>query len=519
MVRLSQQHAKGKEVSRMKKTEQGVLGVATRAWAWLSTSAFVVGLLGLAWFVFRTGTKPSRATYPCQRVAAAHGAAWLATYALPVLTITGFVGENRSARRKLLTVAVVLLVAAGAAWTVNGPSGLLHAAPLDQAVQLELLERRATSFPSSDLFVVSGTHGDDNGIAALIALLAEGGMPFYRRDEAGPTSGPSGLIAVDDVVLIKINAQWDQRGGTSTDLLHSLIAAIVDHPDGFTGEIIVADNGQGQYGPRGSGGSLDWSSNNAEVRSQSAQSVVDSFAADHRVSTYLWDTITRKRVAEYDEGDAEDGYVVAETKSSTTGALAAYPKFRSVYGTHVSFKHGIWNPNRQSYDSDRLKLVNVPVLKPHSIFGVTGCIKHYMGVTSDRLTANAGARAHNSVGTGGMGTEIAETRFPTLNILDAIWVSLTPGNGPQVTYNGATRVDVIAASTDPVALDYWAAKYILVQGARKKGRSNVASLDPDSERSFARWLRLSMNELVAAGYRATVDESRMNVYVERVANP
>jgi hypothetical protein len=500
----------------MKDTGQRIFGAATRAWEHLSTSAFVVGLLSLAWFVFRTGTKPSRAAYPCQQVAAAHGTAWLATYVLPLLTVTGFVGGNRSPWRKLLTVGVVLLVAAGAAWIVDRPSGPLHAAPLDQAVPLEFLERQATSFPASELFVVRGTHGDDDGVRELIALMAERGASFYRRDEAGPAGEPAGLIAADDVVLIKINSQWDQRGGTNTDLLRGLIEAIVDHPDGFTGEIIVADNGQGQYGPRGSGGSLDWPRNNAEVRSQSAQGIVDSFAANHRVSTYLWDTITRKRVAEYDQGDEEDGYVLAETKSPTTGAVAAYPKFRSAYGTHVSFKHGIWNPDGGSYSFDRLKVINVPVLKPHSIFGVTGCVKHYMGVTSDRLTASAGARAHHSVGTGGMGTEIAETRFPTLNVMDAIWVSLTPGNGPNVTYDSATRVDVIAASTDPVALDYWAAKYILVQGARERGRSNVASLDPDSQRSFARWLRLSMDELVAAGHQATVDESRMNVHVRGI---
>jgi hypothetical protein len=501
----------------MDKRHRGFMGRATRVWKWASTSAFVVGLLSLAWFVFRTGTKPSRAVYPCQRVAAANGSAWLATYLLPVLTVTGFIGEHREAKRKLLTIVVVLFAAAGAAWIVSGPgSGLLSAASADQEVRLALEEIQATSSPASDLFVVSGTHGNDAGVRELIALMAEQGTIFYRSDEAGQASGPSGLIAADDVVLIKINAQWDQRGGTNTDLLRSLIQAIVDHPGGFTGEIIVADNGQGQFGPRGSGGSLDWSRNNAEVRSQSAQDVVNSFAADHRVSTYLWDTITGKRVAEYDEGDAEDGYVLAETRSPTTGALAAYPKFRTAHGTHVSFKNGIWDPDGETYHSDRLKLLNVPVLKPHAIFGVTGCIKHYMGVTSDRLTMSAGSRAHDSVGTGGMGTEIAETRFPTLNLVDAIWVSLTPGNGPQVYYDDATGVNVIAASTDPVALDYWAAKYILVQGARERGRSNVASLDPDSGRSFSRWLRLSMDEIVAAGYQATTDVSRMNVCVREI---
>ena len=501
----------------MEKRQRGVIGHVARIWRWVSTSAFVVGLLSLAWFVYRTGTKPSRAAYPCQRVAAANGTAWLATYCLPLLSITGFVGDKRSWQRRLLTVAAVALAAAGTAWLSNG-SGLLNAAMADREVNLVLESKRATASPASDLFVVRGAHGNDNGVSELIALMAEQRTPFYRSDEAGGATGSDGLIASDDVVLIKINAQWDQRGGTNTDLLRSLIQAIVDHPDGFAGEIIVADNGQDQFGPRGSGGSLDWPRNNAEVRSQSTKDVVNSFAADHRVSGYLWDTITGTRVEEYDAGDTKDGYVVAEARSPSTGAVSAYPKFRSAHGTYISFKHGIWDPDRQTYDSDRLKLINVPILKPHAIFGVTGCIKHYMGVTSDRLTWSAGARAHDSVGEGGMGTEIAETRFPTLNVVDAIWVSLTPGRGPTVYYNDATRVDVIAASTDPVALDYWCAKYVLMQGAREAGRQHVSSFDPDSEvrGSFAQWLRLSMDELVAAGYQATADETRMNVHVREI---
>ncbi len=501
----------------MNAKRRNIIDLVARTWRRATTSAFVVGLLSLAWFVYRTGTKPSRAAYPCQRIAAANGTAWLATYFLPLLSVTGVVGKHRSWRRKLLTVAVVALIAAGAAWVTNGP-GPLSAAVVDREVNLVLEAKRATASPASDLFVVRGTHGNDDGVSELIALMAEAGTLFYQTEEAGSASGPAGLIASEDVVLIKVNAQWDQRGGTNTDLLQRLIQAIVDHPDGFVGEIIVADNGQAQYGSRGSGGSLDWSSNNAEDRGQSAQDVANAFAAGHAVSTYLWDTITRTRVEEYDAGDAEDGYVVAETRSLSTGAISAYPKFRTAFGTHVSFKRGIWDPERQSYDSDRLKLINLPVLKPHSIYGVTACIKHYMGVTSDRLTGTGGASAHYTVGTGGMGTEIVETRFPTLNIVDAIWVSLTPGRGPRVYYNDATQVDVVAASTDPVALDYWCAKHILMQGAQETGQRSVSSFDPDSEvrGSFAQWLRLSMDELVAAGYRVTVDEERMNVYVQQI---
>lgn len=67
-----------------------------------------------------------------------------------------------------------------------------------------------------------------------------------------------GLIASDDFVLFKVNCQRDERGGTNTDLLRALIQAVLDHPDGLTGEILVADNGQAQGESTGGyGGSLD----------------------------------------------------------------------------------------------------------------------------------------------------------------------------------------------------------------------------------------------------------------------
>ena len=56
------------------------------------------------------------------------------------------------------------------------------------------------------------------------------GTPFYAVRNGTPSTG---LIAKDDVVIIKVNSQWDERGGTNTDLVKALIQAIVDHPDGF----------------------------------------------------------------------------------------------------------------------------------------------------------------------------------------------------------------------------------------------------------------------------------------------
>jgi hypothetical protein len=378
-------------------------------------------------------------------------------------------------------------------------------------MRLKLEEKRAEAEPPSDIFVVEGATGRNRGFEALLGLMGDHDLKFYRATGEGRTHGSDGLIPGDAVVIVKVNSQWDERGGTNTDLVRSVIEAILAHPDGFTGEIVVADNGQAQFGAHGYGGSLDYERNNAEDTDQSIQDVVDSFKG-HRVSTYLWDRITTNKVEEYFHGDDEDGYVLNEEADPTTGIVVSYPKFTTKHGTRISFRHGVWLPETSQYDSERLKVINIPVLKAHFIYGVTACVKHYMGVVSDKLTERG---AHRSVDTGGMGTEMAGTRMPTLNVLDAIWVNANPGSGPRSNYEEATRLNTIMASVDPAALDYWATKHVLMQTARLMGHDDLSRFDPDNteSRSHGDWLRRSAEEMRKAGHRVTLDEERMNVFV------
>jgi uncharacterized protein (DUF362 family) len=452
---------------------------------WYGT--FLIGLASLLWFLIRTGTKPSRAAYPCQKAALANATAWLGTLALPAAL-------NRAGLLLLLAGAAAAagIAGSGTATTPSGQPG--------QVVALTLASQRQSAVSWSDIYAIQGTTGADQGFRRLVESMERGGQSFYS------------LVGRDDVVLIKVNSQWDERGGTNTDLVKAIIESILAHPDGFAGEVVIADNGQAQYGSSGSGGSLDWKRNNAVDTAQSMRKVADLFASGHKVSTVSWDPLTQTRVGEYAEGDSRDGYVVGASPSSATGIVVSYPKFTTRYGTRVSFKLGTWDVASRSYDSERLKVINVPVLKSHSIYGVTASVKHYMGVVSDRLS---GHTAHRSVGTGGMGTQMAETRFPVLNVLDAIWINAAPGRGPSTRYTQATRTDIIAASRDPVALDYWAAKNILIPAAEKLGYGNTDSLDPDVTRkgSFGDWLRLSMKALQAAGFPVTLDLDRVNITV------
>jgi len=352
---------------------------------------------------------------------------------------------------------------------------------------------------------VEDTDGTDGGVRRLTASMRSRGLHFHRTAAA-----PSGLIASGDVVLLKINAQWDQRGGTNTDVIREVIREILDHPEGFSGEIIVADNGQAQFGSFGRGGSLDWTLNNAEDTSHSTMSVIRYFQAQgSRVTGVLWDDFTTVRVREFSAGDMRDGFIM-EDSARPTGIAISYPKFTTEFGTHVSFRSGIWDPAAQAYNSDILRVINMPVLKSHSWLQVTAAVKNYMGVPSDRLTRTVrGGRAHDSVFTGGMGTLMVYTRMPVLNITDMIWVG--PDRGPRVNFNAAVRINKIAASTDAFALDYWTTRHILMPEAARLPGGRAPAMNPAGTEpgTFGHWMRLSMAELHAAGIAATLNPAEM----------
>jgi len=475
----------------------------------------LIAAASLIWLIIKTGRKPSRITYPCQKAAIANIHIFLLALFAPLLGFGKFkvkpphILNRRLAKVLLLLVPLLLAFGPFAFESVlfTGDYAPISSGSNYLPVSLDLKSQNAlASVNSTDLFFVenaSSFKGNmDAAVSTLLRLMENHSLFFFKT-----LSQPAGLIGKDDVVLIKVNCQWSQRGGTNTDLVKSLIKKIVNHPEGFIGEIVVADNGQGW-------GSLDWGESNAFDHSQSMQDVVSMFSS-YKVSTWLWDPIRWSSGKEYDQDDLRDGYVVNSTQNPITYLRVSYPKFKTKYGTYISFKNGIWNNTAKSYSSEKLKVINVPVLKSHGWYGVTACAKHYMGVVSQDLT-----NAHYLVGNGAMGTEMVETRFPTLNMLDAIWVNANPiesGNsGPSTSYADASFTNVIGASQDPVALEYWASKYILIPAAIHKNYTAYSSLDPDyALGAYHNYLERSMNEIKKAGYQVTMNETEMNVYVSQ----
>ena len=212
-----------------------------------------------------------------------------------------------------------------------------------------------------------------------------------------------------------------------------------------------------------------------------------------------------------------DGYIVYETADPETGIYVSYPKFKTDYESLISFKHGLWNGT--SYEK-RLKVINLPVLKSHFIYGATASLKNYMGVQSEIINGGL-ANGHSSIATGGMGTLMVDCGLPTLNIIDAVWVNANPypdsSCGPPTEYHMATRVNTLIAGVDPVALDYWATKHVLIQTASSIGYDDTHTLDPENtqksglEEAFGVWLGLTKEELLRNNFNVTTDENRMNI--------
>lgn len=468
---------------------------------WFLANSLLSGLLAILWLLFRSGEKPSRLTYPCQRAAVS-----TAALAFGTPFVAAVIALRHRMTHWIRTPIILAVAAAGLIVTLSLTiyfsraeeyAGPVFDPPRDYRAQIYHVDGCPQN-PSGEHFV---------GLSNLLGVMGRGGLKFYDSADVSPVAGPDGIIDTDDVVIIKINYQWDQRGGTNTDLLRSLIRSILDHPDGFTGEVVVCENAQFN-----STSGFDRPLNNAQDHSLSPHDVVAAFQVQgYDVSHTDWTLLRHTQVNEYSSGDMNNGYIVEAYNPVYQGKLS-YPKFRSGDGTYISVRYGVWDAGNASYDRARLKFINLPILKSHhATYGATVSTKHYMGVVTDQFSTNS----HSAIRLGIMGALMGEIQMADLNIVDAIWINANPYSGPSTTYSGATRRDELVASLDPIAIDRWAVKNILIPGFLSNGYSPpwpTPSADPDlPSGAFRTYLDNSMNQLLAAGKQVTNDYGQMDV--------
>jgi len=386
-------------------------------------------------------------------------------------------GGKKISRRRFIQTTAASTVAVRALGVMGAGSTVAHGAT-----------------PKSTVFEVTGcpvpVDGAMNhvGVDTLLYLLSANGQKFYQTATTGELNGPNGLIAPGDVVILKVNAQWKCRGCTNTDVLRGLIYRILQHPDGFSGEVVIFENGQGR--PAAFDG-IHNDDNHAEYKPfpelngvvmvnaeqehlMTINYLVGTLFKGQRVSSFLMDPHTKTFIA--DDDHKTDGY---RRVGSAGTACVSYPCYTTTGGHRIELKEGLWTGSAYAQN---LKLIHLPVLKDHSgNVGMTGPLKIVYGTLS--MSDGSSANRHYS----DQGSQCAkmwtEVRPADLNILDCIWVSYgaTTAGGQHVSGcigyppSITSRQNILTAGIDPVALDYHAAKHILLP----LGGADEAEHNPD----------------------------------------
>ena len=119
-----------------------------------------------------------------------------------------------------------------------------------------------------------------------------------------------------------------------------------------------------------------------------------------------------------------------------------------------------WDVLSVLFQADRL--VNVPVAKHHSLSRLTCGLKNHMG-----LIGGSRGRLHQEIHPSLV--DLAAAFRPTLTVVDATRVMMR--NGPTGgRLEDVAAVNAVAAGTDPVACDAWAARQIGLDPARGRPR-------------------------------------------------
>ncbi|MGA2502092.1 MAG: DUF362 domain-containing protein [Tepidisphaeraceae bacterium] len=346
------------------------------------------------------------------------------------------------------------------------------------------------------------------GVDALLHQLSLHGERFYKSSQSGPLSGSDGLIATNDVVILKVNAQWKCRGGTNTDMLRGLIHRILQHPDGFDGEVVIFENGQGR--PAAFDGiHCDVDKTEYKPFPELAGKVqVNAEQQDVTTINYLVGTVFAGKPVSSFLMDPHAGVFIADSDHTTNGyrrigepgtQCISYPCFTTAGGNRIELRDGRWT----GFDyAQNVKLIHCAVLKDHSgDIGMTGALKIVYGTLS--MQDGTSARRHYA----DLGSQCArmwtEVRSPDLSILDCLWVSYgaitvdgQPVSGcvgypPQIV----SRQNILLAGHDPVAIDYHACKHILLP----LGGENAANHDPDRNPRLVSVYRQAQETINAAG--------------------
>jgi Domain of unknown function (DUF362) len=434
-------------------------------------------------------------------------------------------------RRRLLALGTAALGAGGLAWAARRKLE----AKLSAWTQLP-------SFAATPPLVPHDPTRDRSKVH-----VARGGTPGENVDAVlAKVGGIESVVGADDVVIIKVSAQWWNQGMTNVAAVKRLVEHVIERP-GFRGEVIVFENTHFRLAD-GSGLSRAWvhpSERNVDVagwnklgdlipyfRERGAPvsfvGLVDAGHSalsgdhwhDHAHVAGVYGGDGRGPIA---KGDTRDGYhwdfdrVFRLPKSWVEEAKTplSWPRFTSPRtGDVIDLHDGVLRRegSRLVETGKKLVWINMTTANEHEATGLTGACKSTMGVvdmSAGALGTHPLARGYSSVHYFGRGRPNAtwrmagplaffarEVRAPDLIVMVAEWVAFEPPSWDRerddVRLSAGTCVQkkTVIAGVDPVAIDTWAVRHLMAETPSANRKSHLDLDAPDSKVSkFLRYYR------------------------------
>jgi hypothetical protein len=355
--------------------------------------------------------------------------------------------------------------------------------------------------------------------------VARGGTPAQNIDSAvGKFGGMARVVGKDDLVILKLSAQWWNQGMTNVAAVKRVLEHILDIP-GFAGEVVVFENTHFRMAD-GSGLSRAWvypSERNVDVPGwnrlgdliphfQARRAPVGFVGLVDAGPSGLSDAPWRDPMHQHgkyggdgrgpiEPGELRDGYhwdfehTFRKRRSLVDYAQTplTWPVFTSPRsGLLIDLRHGIFRrESRRRVPVDKkLTFITMTSANEHSDTGITCCCKSAMGIvdmSAGWMGTDPRIRDYQSVhyfgypsATWRMAGPLAHfathVRAPEVYITVAEWVAAFPRSGrdPLTDFRldaaAAFHANTVVVGTDPVAVDWWCAKNILmpIEGARKE---------------------------------------------------
>lgn len=331
--------------------------------------------------------------------------------------------------------------------------------------------------------------------------------------------GVDSIVGQNDIVVLKCNGQWPNRGYTHTGCVKGMIDEILAIP-GFDGEIHICDNVQtygstGQFGfDAGAGHRNDnWPDHNWNSLAAEYQD------ANKPVATKRWyNTITDIRGA----AGLKDGWLRTYFDFYGIPTFLSCPVYESplTAGRMIDLRRGVWEDGSYSA-TQRLKVIYLPTLNYHSDYaGITSAVKCFFGSTEIPGGIYGTFRGHYQIHSSSYqhagyspninafrAGELTARYMVTMNAPD-LFMTCAMYSGHNGRWASAAQTDTVLACANPVSLDYIACKNV-IGPLRGDGQ-----LNPDIDQPVRRQLLGCV-----AGGIGTIDPARIELIEYDFNNP